>query len=105
MGAGSSRVMLGVIDQHGISYEEIHRISNKILDIDGHDRWEMDRIVREIMTGISKAIETAKETPVSIGVDSSKTDLGDFEILLNNADAALYQAKNKGRNQVRLYGE
>ena len=26
MGAGSVRVMLGVIDEKGISYEEIHRI-------------------------------------------------------------------------------
>ena len=30
MGAGSIRVMLGIIDQNGISYEEIHRINNEI---------------------------------------------------------------------------
>ena len=57
MGAGSVRVMLGVIDHKGISFKEIHRINNKIVESDGHDRWEMERIVREIRTGISKAIE------------------------------------------------
>ncbi len=28
MGAGSIRVMLGVIDEEGISYGEVHRITN-----------------------------------------------------------------------------
>jgi len=74
MGAGSVRVMLGVIDKKGISYRELHRITNQIVEIDGHDRWDMMRITREIRKGISKAIEVSHETPASIGVDSWGVD-------------------------------
>ena len=74
MGAGSIRVMLGVIDKNGLTYREIHRITNEILEIDGHDRWEMERIAREIRDGIRKAIEGSPNMPVSIGVDSWGVD-------------------------------
>lgn len=74
MGAGSIRVMLGVINGEGLSYEEIHRITNEIVEKDGKDRWEMDRIAREIRTGISKAIEVSEHSPESIGVDAWGVD-------------------------------
>ena len=74
MGAGSIRVMLGVINGEGLSYEEIHRITNEIEEKDGKDRWEMDRIAREIRTGISKAIEVSELSPESIGVDAWGVD-------------------------------
>jgi rhamnulokinase len=74
MGAGSIRLMLGTINRHGISYEEIHRITNEIVEINGHDRWEIERIAREIRIGLSKAIKASKDAPVSIGVDSWGAD-------------------------------
>jgi len=74
MGAGSIRVMLGVIDGEGISYGEVHRITNQIVEIDGHDRWDMERITHEIRKGISKAIEVSEHTPLCIGVDSWGVD-------------------------------
>ncbi|MCK5136732.1 MAG: rhamnulokinase [Bacteroidales bacterium] len=74
MGAGSIRIMLGVIDEGGISYEEIHRITNEIVDHEGHERWDMGRMIREIRTGISMAIEVSRNTPQSIGVDSWGVD-------------------------------
>ncbi|MCK4989890.1 MAG: rhamnulokinase, partial [Bacteroidales bacterium] len=80
MGAGSIRIMLGVIDKEGISYEEIHRITNEIVVSEGHDRWDMERYAREIRIGISKAIEGSKDTPVSIGVDAWGVDF----VLLND---------------------
>ncbi len=61
MGAGSIRVMLGVIKKQGISFAEVHRITNQIVEIDGKDRWDMDLITREIRKGISKAIEISPE--------------------------------------------
>jgi diguanylate cyclase (GGDEF)-like protein/PAS domain S-box-containing protein len=39
----------------------------------------------------------------SIGVSSSPTDGHDTATLLKNADAAMYQAKEQGRNTCRLY--
>ncbi len=74
MGASSIRVMLGLIDEKGISYGEIHRIANHIVESDGHDRWEMDRIAREIKAGIKKAVDLSNDLPVSIGVDSWGVD-------------------------------
>ncbi len=74
MGAGSIRVMLGVIDKDGLSFGELHRITNRIVESEGHDRWEMERIGREIKAGIKKAIEVSEKTPVSIGVDSWGVD-------------------------------
>ncbi len=79
MGAGSVRVMLGVIDEEGISYDEIHRINNEIITSDGRHRWDMDRISKEIKNGISKAIEVSAHKPISVGVDSWGVDF----VLLN----------------------
>ena len=40
----------------------------------------------------------------SIGVSVFPADGGDGEALLRNADAAMYRAKQLGRNQVRFFG-
>jgi diguanylate cyclase (GGDEF)-like protein len=40
----------------------------------------------------------------SIGVSLFPADGGDGEALLRNADAAMYRAKELGRNQVRFFG-
>ena len=74
MGAGSIRVMLGSIGGDKIHLEEAHRIENKIQLQDGRDTWDMDRIVQEIHTGISKAIEASEDAPGSIGVESWGVD-------------------------------
>jgi len=80
MGAGSIRVMLGAIDgkgisdSEGISYREVHRIPNEPVLRDDHDRWDLERIVREINTGILKAVEASPYPPLSIGVDSWGVD-------------------------------
>jgi diguanylate cyclase (GGDEF)-like protein len=41
---------------------------------------------------------------VSIGISLFPADGGDGEALLRNADAAMYRAKQLGRNQVRFFG-
>jgi diguanylate cyclase (GGDEF)-like protein len=40
----------------------------------------------------------------SIGISLFPTDAGDGDALLRNADAAMYRAKQLGRNQYRFYG-
>lgn len=74
MGAGSIRIMLGVINKAGLSYREIYRFSNEIVNLEDHERWDMDKIVREIKLGISKVIKEHTDTLVSIGVDSWGVD-------------------------------
>ena len=66
--------MLGVIGDEGLSYTEIHRITNEIVEQEGSDRWDMDRIVQEIRIGISKAIEETGSAISSIGVDAWGVD-------------------------------
>lgn len=75
MGAGSIRVMLGTVDHSGISYQEVHRIPNEIMVVDGHDRWDMECITREIRNGIRIAIDLSPDPPSSIGVDSWGVDV------------------------------
>ena len=80
MGAGSIRVMLGMIDREGIYYKEVHRMTNEIVQINGHDRWEIHRMISEIKVGIGKAIESSSFSPSSIGVDAWGVDF----VLLND---------------------
>jgi rhamnulokinase len=74
MGAGSIRVMLGVLGSRGISYREVHRMDNRIIEAEGHDRWDMQRITSEIRKGISMAMSGPEPLPGSIGVDSWGVD-------------------------------
>jgi len=74
MGAGSIRVMLGVISEESVSYKESHRFENEIVLRDGHDRWDIERIESEITIGIQKAIDSSGDPVTSIGVDSWGVD-------------------------------
>jgi rhamnulokinase len=74
MGAGSIRVMLGTLRGDSIDLQEVHRIHNEIQVQQGRDTWDMEGIVKEIHTGISKAIEASETAPVSIGVESWGVD-------------------------------
>ena len=40
---------------------------------------------------------------VSVGVAAYHKDMVNLDAVLHNADAAMYQAKNQGRNRVVLY--
>jgi len=74
MGAGSIRIMLGILNEQGISVMEAHRFDNRIIEQDGHERWEMEKIWKGILTGIDMAIDLAPSPPASIGVDSWGVD-------------------------------
>lgn len=71
-------------------------------DIDQEQAKTIAERIRKSFADLAIAIDgEGLIATVSIGLAMPATD-EDFSALLNRADAALYQAKNGGRNQVRL---
>ncbi|WP_050773082.1 putative bifunctional diguanylate cyclase/phosphodiesterase [Roseobacter sp. SK209-2-6] len=68
---------------------------------------EAIQTVRNILKECARKVELGAislEASVSIGVVAVE-EAGSLEVILNNADAALYFAKNAGRNDFAIYGE
>ena len=62
--------------------------------------------LRLAIEGKNKPIQNLKiSVTVSIGVTENKKKTPDLDALLRNADAAMYQAKNQGRNKVICWPE
>ena len=104
MGAGSIRVMLGMIKSGKLSDTEYHRFENRIVEHDGHERWESERIISEIITGINKIIDAHGDEISSIGIDSWGVD---FALLDNNGalvdePVAYRDARTKGMEEEWL---
>jgi len=88
LGAESGRVMLGSICDDKLGLEEIHRFGNgPIKPSTGGLRWDFDRLLSEVKTGIAKAAKHPGKNVAGIGVDSWGVDfglLGDDGKLLEN---------------------
>jgi rhamnulokinase len=74
MGASNIRIMLGSVSRTEIGYREIYRFANHIIDKDGHERWDIEHILREIIKGLKQAVTMAGESISSIGVDAWGVD-------------------------------
>lgn len=75
LGASSGRVMLAGYDQAArqISLREIHRFTNSLIRIDGHDCWDLDSLEAEIRLGLQKACDEGVRID-SIGIDTWGVD-------------------------------
>ncbi|NIF59953.1 rhamnulokinase [Enterobacter sp. Ap-916] len=75
LGASSGRVMLACYDQAArqISLREIHRFTNSLIRIDGHDCWDLDSLEAEIRLGLQKACDEGVRID-SIGIDTWGVD-------------------------------
>lgn len=87
LGAESGRVMLGTIAEGRLCLEEIHRFSNGPVEQQDSLRWDFDRLLNEIKTGIGQAAQKANGRPLGIGVDTWGVDFG-----LIGADGQLIEA-------------
>ncbi len=76
LGAESGRVMLGSISGGKLSLEEMHRFSNGPVKMQGSLRWDFDRLLSEIKTGIGQAAKKAGGQVAGIGVDTWGVDFG-----------------------------
>jgi len=76
LGAESGRVMLAVVSDERLTLEEIHRFGNGPVEVDGTLRWDFERLMAEIKTGIGRAVKQASGEVAGIGVDSWGVDFG-----------------------------
>mgnify|MGYP001203683598 CR=1 FL=1 len=69
---------------------------------DLHDEKEAELIAKKIISGFNEVFhlfETEVYVSTSVGISLYPFDGDDEELLLTNADSAMYSAKKKGRNQ------
>ena len=71
IGAGSGRVLRGTFEDDKMSLEEVHRFENEIEIIDGHHRWDVDKLFTSVCEGLKKA---STQSTSSIGVDTWGVD-------------------------------
>jgi rhamnulokinase len=76
LGAESGRVMLGRIADGRLTLEQVHRFSNGPVQEQGTLRWDFQRLLSEIKTGIGKAAKATGGTVKGIGVDTWGVDFG-----------------------------
>lgn len=80
LGAESGRVMLGSVSDDKIALEEIHRFGNGPIKEAGSLRWDFDKLLCEVKTGISKAAKAAGTQVWGIGIDSWGVDFGLLDV-------------------------
>jgi len=86
LGAESGRVMLGSVSTRKLILEEIHRFGNGPIEDNGSLRWDFNKLLSEIKSGIAKAAKTASAQIWGLGVDSWGVDFG-----LLNVDGKLIE--------------
>lgn len=73
IGASSGRLILGKIEAEKLVFEEIHRFKNGFSCRDGHDRWEIDRLIEEVFKGLEKVKKKGIHSCV-VGIDTWGVD-------------------------------
>ncbi|MCI1987212.1 MAG: rhamnulokinase [Lactobacillus sp.] len=73
IGASSGRLILGTIQEGKLQLEEVHRFKNGFAHEDGHDRWQIDHLITEILTGLAK-IKARGINRVNLGIDTWAVD-------------------------------
>ncbi len=96
IGASSGRHIIGRVEDGKITLEEVYRFVNSQVRRDGHDCWDIEKLVESVKAGIDEAM---KKCPIeSIGIDTWGVD---FVLLDENnelcCDTVAYRdARTKG---------
>ncbi|HEM2547292.1 TPA: rhamnulokinase [Streptococcus suis] len=72
IGASSGRVILAN-KTDGLELREIHRFKNGFVKADGHDRWDIDQLVDNVLIGLEKVKQSGVNT-CTIGIDTWAVD-------------------------------
>lgn len=76
-GAGSGRAIVGQYDGERLSLEEIHRFSNRFVDLNGTYYWDAPRMFGEIVAALRLvASRLPQGEALSVGIDTWGTDYG-----------------------------
>ena len=73
IGASSGRVILAKKENKRLDLQEIYRFKNGFSKIDGYDRWDMDWLVENVLTGLEKVKKYGVET-CTVGIDTWAVD-------------------------------
>ncbi len=72
IGASSGRHIVGWVENGRIELEEVYRFDNSQVQLNGHDCWDLGRLVESVKAGIDAAAE--KYTIESVGIDTWGVD-------------------------------
>lgn len=73
IGASSGRLIHGQLKQGKLVLKEIHRFNNGFQLVNGHDRWNINSLIREIFVGLEKVWEMGIDK-VFLGIDTWAVD-------------------------------
>jgi rhamnulokinase len=77
LGAGSGRIMLGILHGMKLEMNEVHRFDHNVISVDGFMKWDWNLIKKEIFTGLKKSCDFVNEENItSISCDSWAQDFG-----------------------------
>ncbi len=76
IGAGSGRVVAGILEKECLRLEEVHRFPNDPVNLTGSLHWNAPGFFAEIKNGIRKAAEKYGKALTSAGVDTWGVDYG-----------------------------
>ena len=77
LGATSGRVILAEINNGKISFEEIHRFPDPIIQMQGHFYWDFPAIYKSVVEGLAKIASMGVRVE-SIGIDTWGVDFAMF---------------------------
>lgn len=72
IGASSGRVILAS-KTDGLELKEVHRFKNGFKKANGHDRWDIDQLVDNVLIGLEK-VKQSGVTTCTIGIDTWAVD-------------------------------
>jgi rhamnulokinase len=75
LGASSGRVVAGIVADGTVTLDEVHRFPNGAVEVDGHLRWDLDRLEAEVLDGLTRLARRYPQVE-SIGIDSWAVDYG-----------------------------
>ncbi len=76
LGAGSGRVVAGILEKEHLRLEEVHRFPNDPIKLNGSLHWNAPGLFCEIKNGIRKAAAKYGKALTSAGVDTWGVDYG-----------------------------